>query len=106
MTKEQVLEKLKFDVELRGLSKNTQDEYYTKAKIFQNHFNKPATELSEKHIREFLHYLTTEKGLVSGSVNSYNSGIRFLYGVTLDVNLNCKQIPRHRKQRKFPDILR
>jgi integrase/recombinase XerD len=105
MTKEQVLEKLKFDIELRGLSKNTQDEYYTKAKIFQDHFNKPATELGEKHIREFLHYLTTVKGLVSGSVNSYNSGIRFLYGVTLDVNLNCKQIPRHRKQRKFPDIL-
>lgn len=105
MTKEQVLEKLKFDVQLRGLSKHTQDEYYTKAKIFQNHFDKPATELGEKHIREFLHYLSTEKGLVSGSVNSYNSGLRFLYGVTLDVNLNCKQIPRHRNSRKFPDIL-
>ena len=39
MTKEQVLEKLKFDVELRGLSKNTQDEYYTKAKIFQDYFD-------------------------------------------------------------------
>jgi integrase/recombinase XerD len=105
MTKIQVLEKLKFDVELRGLSKNTQDEYFTKAKIFQDHFDKPATDLGEKDIREFLHYLTTEKKLTSGSVNSYNSGLRFLYGVTLNVNLNCKQIPRHRKQRKFPDIL-
>lgn len=105
MTKEQILEKLKFDVELRGLSKNTQDEYFTKAKIFQDYFDKPATELGEKDIREFLHYLTTEKGLTSGSVNSYNSGLRFLYGVTLNINLNCKQIPRHRKQRKFPDIL-
>ncbi len=53
MTKEQVLEKLKFDVQLRGLSKHTQDEYFTKVKIFQNHFDKPATELDEKHIREF-----------------------------------------------------
>jgi len=105
MTKDQVLEKLKFDVELRGLSKNTKDEYFTKVKIFQNYFDKPATELGEKDIREFLHYLTTEKGLTSGSVNSYNSGLRFLYGVTLNVNLNCKQIPRHRKKRNFPDIL-
>ncbi|HCT64807.1 MAG TPA: integrase [Lachnospiraceae bacterium] len=105
MTKEQVLEKLKFDVELRGLSKHTQDEYYTKAKIFQNHFDKPATELGEEDIRTFLHYLTVEKGLTSGSVNSYNSGLRFLYGVTLNINLNCKQIPRHRRKRKFPDIL-
>lgn len=105
MTKEQVLEKLKFDVELRGLSKNTQDEYYTKAKIFQNYFDKPATELGERDIREFLHYLSTVRKLTSGSVNSYNSGLRFLYGVTLDVNLNCKQIPRHRKKREFPEIL-
>ena len=105
MTKEQVLEKLKFDVELRGLSKNTQDEYFTKVKIFQDYYNKPATELGEKDIREFLHYLTTEKKLSSGSVNSYNSGLRFLYGVTLNINLNYKQIPRHRKTRKFPDIL-
>lgn len=105
MTKDQVLEKLKFDVELRGLSKSTKDEYYTKTKIFQDYFNKPATELGVEDIRAFLHYLTTEKGLASGSVNSYNSGLRFLYGVTLGVNLNCKQIPRHRKKRKFPDIL-
>ncbi|MBZ9623690.1 site-specific integrase [Clostridium sp. FP2] len=105
MTKEQVLEKLMFDVELRGLSKHTQDEYYTKCKIFQNHFDKPATELNEKDIREFLHFLTTEKKLASGSVNSYNSGLRFLYGVTLNTNLNCKQIPRHRRHRKFPNIL-
>ncbi len=38
-------------------------------------------------------------------MNSYNSGLLFLYGVTLDINLNIKQIPRHRKQRKFPDVL-
>jgi integrase/recombinase XerD len=105
MTKEQVLEKLMFDVELRGLSKNTQDEYYSRVKGYQNHYDKPATELGEEDIRLFLHYLTTERKLVSGSVNSYNSALRFLYGVTLNTKLNLKQIPRHRKQRKFPDIL-
>ncbi|ODA39971.1 tyrosine-type recombinase/integrase [Desulfosporosinus sp. BG] len=105
MTKEEVLAKLVFDVELRGLSKNTQAEYYTKVKLFQEHYNKPATELGEEDIRFFLHYLTTERKLASGSVNTYNSALRFLYGVTLNTKLNLKQIPRHRKQRKFPDIL-
>ncbi|KJS15385.1 MAG: integrase [Peptococcaceae bacterium BRH_c4b] len=105
MTKEQVLERLKFDVELRGLSKHTKAEYYTKVKIFQDHFNKPATELGVEDVREFLHYLTTKKKLASESVNTYNSGLRFLYGVTLNINLNLKQIPRHRILRKFPDIL-
>lgn len=105
MTKEEVLAKLKFDVELRGLSKNTQDEYYSRVKNYQNYFDKPATELGVEDIRQFLHYLTTEKKLVSASVNTYNSALRFLYGVTLNITLNIKQIPRHRKQRKFPDIL-
>lgn len=64
MTKEEVLAKLRFDVELRGLSKNTQDEYYSRVKNYQNHYDKPATELVEEDIRLFLHYLTTEKKLV------------------------------------------
>lgn len=38
MTKEEILAKLKFDVELRGLSKFIQDEYLSKAKLFQDHF--------------------------------------------------------------------
>ncbi|EHQ89865.1 tyrosine-type recombinase/integrase [Desulfosporosinus youngiae] len=105
MTKEEVLAKLKFDVELRGFSKHTQAEYYTKVKLFQEHFGKPATELGVEDVRQFLHYLTTVKKLAPETVNTYNSGLRFLYGVTLNVNLNPRQIPRHQKPRKLPDIL-
>ena len=105
MTKEEVLAKLKFDVELRGFSKHTQDEYYTKVKLFQEHFDKPATELGVEDVRQFLHYLTTVKKVAPETVNTYNSGLRFLYGVTLNVTLNHRQIPRHRKPRKLPDIL-
>jgi hypothetical protein len=39
-----IFNQLKFDMELRGLSIHTQEEYLTKAKIFQDHFGKPATE--------------------------------------------------------------
>ena len=55
MTKEEVLERVQFHTELRGLSKNTQHEYYTKAKLFQHHFDKPATELDIGNIQEYLH---------------------------------------------------
>ena len=105
MTKEEVLAKLKFDFELRGLSKSTLDEYLTKAKLFQDHFDKPATELDVEDVRQFLHYLSTVKKLAPESVNSYNSGLRFLYGVTLNASLDPRQIPRHRKPHKLPDIL-
>ncbi|MCO1604026.1 tyrosine-type recombinase/integrase [Desulfosporosinus nitroreducens] len=105
MTKEEVLAKLKFDVELRGFSKHTQPAYYTKVKLFQEHFGKPATDLGVEDVRQFLHYLTTVKKLAPESVNTYNSGLRFLYGVTLKVNLNPRQVPRHRKPCRLPDIL-
>lgn len=104
MTEEEVLAKLNFELELRGLSQNTKDEYHTKVKLFQDYFDKPATELGIEHIREFLYYLTTEKKLASGTVNTYNSGLRFLYGKVLDINLEVRKIPRHRKHRKLPAI--
>lgn len=61
MTQDEILKQLQFDMELRGLSMNTQEEYLIKAKMFQEHFCKPATELGVKEIREFLHHLKMEK---------------------------------------------
>jgi integrase/recombinase XerD len=105
MTQAEILEQLKFDLELRGYSIHTHAEYLTKVKIFQNYFGKPASELGEPKIREFLHYLATEKKLGSGSINTYNSALRFLYGVALNISLNYWQIPRRKQNRKIPDIL-
>lgn len=105
MTKEEVLQKLQIDTELRGLSKNTQAEYYTKVKRYQDFYDKPATELGIKEIQSFLYNLIKEKGMSSGSVNTYNSGLRFLYQVTLDTPLNLNQIPCQRKRQRYPDIL-
>ncbi len=105
MTKEEILQKLEFDTRLRGLSKNTQAEYYTKVKQFQNYYDKPATELTVEDIKNYLYYLLDEKGLSPGTINTYNSGLRFLYKVTLETPINLNKIPSHRKPRKFPDIL-
>ena len=40
------------------------------------------------------------------SVNYYNSVIRFIYDVTLDIPINKKQIPMYRKKRILPKILK
>ena len=105
MTKEEILQKLQLDTRLRGLSKNTQDGYYTKVKQFQNYYDKPATELTVEDIKNYLYYLLIGKGLSPGTVNTYNSGLRFLYKVTLDMQINLNKIPCHRKQRKLPATL-
>ncbi len=105
MTMEEVLEQVKFHAELRGLSHHTVAEYRTRADLFQKHYGKPATELGIEDIQNYLHHLYTEKHLSTGTINTYNSGLRFLYNVVLDRPLNLFKIPCHRKKRGFPDIL-
>jgi site-specific recombinase XerD len=105
MTQEEVIEKVRFYVKLRGLSKNTEEEYVTKARAFQNHFDKPATELGLADIQNYLYYLLTERKLCAGSINTYNSGLRFLYQIVLDRPLETTKIPSHKNNRPIPDIL-
>lgn len=48
-------------------------------------------EVSTKELREFLlKYLKEERGLSRRSVNYYNSIIRFMYDVVLDIPINQK----------------
>ena len=70
------------------------------------YFGKPMEEVSTKEIREFLlKYLKQEKGLKERSVNYYNSIIRFMYDVVLDIPINQKQIPMIKGRRRLPKIL-
>lgn len=105
MTKEEILVKVKFHTELRGLSQNTKDDYYNKTKRLQDYFNKPATDLDIEDIKVYLHYLYTDGNMKSASVNTHNSAIRFLYNIALDMPINHHKIPNHKKQRTFPEIL-
>ncbi len=52
MTKEEILKKLKFGTQIRGLSKNTQDEYYTKAKRFQDYYDKPCNRAGHRQYQK------------------------------------------------------
>jgi len=105
MTRDQILEKLAVDIQLRGLSHDTQRDYTYKAKAFMQYYGKPATELGEQDIRDYLYYLTTEKKLSPSSVNAINSCLRFLFEVTLEQNLNYKRIPRLKERILLPNIM-
>lgn len=49
--------------------------------------------------------ISEEKGLTPRTINTYKSGLRVLYNVTLDSPINGNKIPCHHKVRRFPDIL-
>jgi len=93
------------DISLRGLSKNTEKEYLNRVKAFLSWAGKPAEDMDEQDIRQFLKYLINERHLSVSSVNIHNSALRFLYAVTLNRNLNYRQIPRLKQIRRLPGIL-
>ena len=104
MTKEEILEKLVKDLELRGRSIGTINRYVASVGQFQEHCGKPADQMDETEISQFLHHLATVRKLKPGSVNDYNSALRFVYVVSLEVNLNLRRLPRMRQTRRIPQI--
>jgi integrase/recombinase XerD len=103
--KEQVLSRLREDILLRGLSKNTLESYTINARIFLEYCNRPVEQLGVEDIRNFLRYLLHEKKSSPGTVNTYSAAIRFLFAVTLNRTLNYLQIPRLKKRKTLPEVL-
>ncbi len=105
MIDEELLEQLRQDIRLRGHSHNTMDEYVHRIRKFMIYSSSPLQELDEADVKKFLLYLMEECNLKKSSVNTYNSAIRFLYGVTLNRPLNVWQIPRCKSERELPQLL-
>ena len=106
MSNEEIIKKMKEDMEMRGFSHHTKDSYLRKTKDVMKYFKKPIEEVTIEELRNFLLiYLKEEKNLSERSVNYYNSVIRFMYEVTMDKLINKKQLPMYRKRRKMKDVL-
>ena len=103
--KEEILLRMKEDILLRGLSNNTLMSYVVSARIFLEYCNRPAEQLNEQDIRNFLWYLINEKKALPATVNTYSAAIRFLFAVTFNRTLNYLQIPRQKKCKAFPEVL-
>ena len=102
MTKEQILEKMKYDLEARGKSQSTVEDYTDKVRRFQDYFGKPADQMGENEILAYQHYLLNEKNLKPNSANTYNSALRFVFSITLDTPINLNRIPHAKYVRSLP----
>jgi len=98
-------EQMKGDLELKGLSLNTQEIYLWHVSHFARHFNKSPRHLGEKEIKEYLLYLIREKKLSSSTVNLCYSALKFLYERTLKRNWVMEKIPYTKRERGLPVVL-
>jgi len=104
MTQQEILDRLKTDMELRGFSRRTTELYQLRVNVYQNYFCKPADQMGEDEVREFLQYRLTELKNEVSTTNTYISALRFLYDIALDKPLDRRKVPRAKETRRIPEL--
>jgi integrase/recombinase XerD len=98
-------EQMKGDLELRGLSPHTRDNYLRHVSQFSRHYGRSPCHLGEKEIREYLLYLLREKKVSTATVNQCYHALKFLYERTLNRMWVMARVPRVRRLKQLPVVL-
>jgi len=98
-------ERMRQDLELRGLSKNTQKSYLKEAREFAKYFMRSPEELGSEEIREYLLYLLKVKKVSESTMKIAYSSLKYLYAVTLNRPWEIDRIPKIKRHKKLPVVL-
>jgi integrase/recombinase XerD len=93
------------DLQLAGLSENTQESYLRAVRQLADHFDTPPDRLSEHQVRDYFLHLKNDRKFASGSLVVAYSGIKFFYSHTTPRDWPTLQKLRVRKEKKLPDVL-
>jgi len=93
------------DMQLRGLSENTQQAYVQAVRNFALHYNKSPEKISPEELRGYFLYLTNEKQLSRSSCTVALCAIKFLYEYTLKREWPMFDLIRPKKAIKLPVVL-
>jgi integrase/recombinase XerD len=93
------------DLQLAGLSKNTQEAYLRAVRQLAKHFHTAPDRLSEHQVRDYFLHLKNDKKLAAGSLGIAYSAIKFFYSHTTPRDWLTLQRLRVRKERRLPDVL-
>ncbi len=71
------------DMQLRGLSEGTQQQYVGAVRRLAEHYAKPPDQISEEELRQYLLYLINDRQLSKSTLGVVLCGIKFFYQYTL-----------------------
>src|SRR3954470_16013221 len=93
------------DLQLAGLSENTQEAYLRAVRQLADHFHTSPDRLSEQQVRDYFLHLKNDRKFASGSLVVAYSGIKFFYSHTTPRDWSTLQRLRVRKEKRLPDVL-
>lgn len=98
-------DKMKADLKLRRYRSGTVDNYLCNARSFVAFHRRPAAEMGEAEIRQYLLHLVEERKIGPAGHKMHVAALKFLYGVTLDRPEVAVRVPWPKVPVKLPDIL-
>jgi integrase/recombinase XerD len=98
-------EKMKEEMQLRGLSTGTQKKYLYELTKLHDYYQQSPSKLSQEEIKAYLLYLVNERKLSASTHNVVVHALRFFYDMVLHRTINYRDLPLRKEPRKLPDIL-
>lgn len=105
MSLQQYLSRLHQDLQLRGMSQPTQDNYLRAVRKISEHFDKPPDLITEEEIRQYFLYLKNVKKFSASASTLAMCGIKFFYTYTLKRDWPTLTLARAPKEYKLPVVL-
>ena len=93
------------DMQLRGYSASTQENYVGAVRQLFEHFHCTPAQLMEEQVREYFLYLTNEKKVSRSTATIALCGIKFFFQHTVKRDWTTLHLVRPRWQRKLPVVL-
>ena len=93
------------DMQLRGMSANTQRSYECAVRQLAEYYRKPPDQISDEELREYFLYLINEKGVSQSTITIALCALRFFYQYTLKKRFPTLDLMRPRRERKLPVVL-
>jgi integrase len=93
------------DLQLRGMSEETQRAYVGAVKLLAAHYNRSPDQITEAELRAYLLYLRNEKQVSNSTFMVYLCGIKFFYEHTLKREWPILELARGGREKKLPVVL-
>ena len=101
----QLREKMKGDLQLRGLAEKTQQAYIKAVEQLAVHYNKAPDQIGEEEVRAYFLYLKKEKKASRSAQTIAICGLKFFYEQTLQKEWGVFTLVRAPKEKKLPVVL-
>lgn len=93
------------DMQLRGLSEQTQRAYTCAVKQLAEHYGKSPDRISEEELRNYFLYLKNNKRVAPSTFTVAVCGIKFLYQRTIQQEWTTFDLVRASREKKLPVVL-